>query len=156
MFSNNFLIFSVHYVFSHQNLKNIFLVSLAYFCKTCHLCYLTEKNFCLRRTVLYIKQLVAKCSKEPWILDISIVGETWMKKCKKNRPHTWRKLLTLAVNFIWRRLLLTQHFFHVSLPHIQSGLHLGFKFNSHFFKCPSESIYRKRFNQLNPVRELLL
>ena len=49
--------------------------------------------------------LVVKCSKEPEILDISMVGETWMKRCKKQKSHTWCILfLTLAVNLI-RKIL---------------------------------------------------
>ena len=45
--------------------------------------------------------LVVKCSKEPEILDISMVGETWMKRCKKHKSHTWCILfLILAVNLI--------------------------------------------------------
>lgn len=49
--------------------------------------------------------LVVKCSKEPEILDISMVGETWMKRCKKHKSHTWCILfLTLAVNLI-RKIL---------------------------------------------------
>ena len=62
-----------------------------------------------RTSLQTIAWVVIKCSKEPEILDLSIIWEMWVKKCKKSGPHIGCKLfLTLAVNFISRGLVLTK------------------------------------------------
>ena len=42
---------------------------------------------------------VVRCSKEPEILDISIVGEVWMKKCKVQTTHLMGALLNTYSEF---------------------------------------------------------
>lgn len=66
MFSSNSIIFIVHSVCAaNRTFKKIFLVSLVHICKTYHICYLTEKNYCLRWKVNCRKQIFVKYSKGP-------------------------------------------------------------------------------------------
>ena len=90
----------------YKILKNIFLISLVLDILAC-LSYLLlgwnehlpEANYDPYKGCDW---LVVKMFKRNPKLDTSIVGEIWMKKCKKHGPLTWCEFF--LVNFIWRRL----------------------------------------------------